>query len=47
VPVDASELASRCGVDADALERVLRLLSDQGVFERAEECCTTGPTIGA
>ena len=37
LPVDASELASRCGVDADALERVLRLLSDHGVFERAEE----------
>ena len=35
-PVDASKLAARCGVDADALARVLRLLSDHGVFERAE-----------
>ncbi len=35
VPVDASDLAAQCGVDADALARVLGLLSDHGVFERA------------
>ena len=35
-PVDASALAAHCGVNADALERVLRLLSDHGIFERAE-----------
>ncbi len=35
-PADESELASRCGVDADALGRVLRLLCDHGVFERAD-----------
>jgi len=36
-PVDAAELAAACGVDADALARVLRLLSDHGVFEQADE----------
>ncbi len=35
-PASASELASRCGVDADALGRVLRLLCDHGVFEQAD-----------
>ena len=35
-PADASELASHCGVDADALGRVLRLLCDHGVFEQAD-----------
>ena len=29
----AAELASRCGADADALERMLRLLAAHGVFE--------------
>lgn len=33
-PVSAVELASRCGADADALERALRLLAAHGVFER-------------
>ena len=33
-PVDVRELASRCGADADALDRVLRLLTAHGVFER-------------
>lgn len=32
--VSAPELASRCGADAGALERVLRLLAAHGVFER-------------
>ncbi len=36
VPADKSKLASRCGVDADALGRVLRLLCDHGVFEQAD-----------
>ena len=31
-PVDASKLAARCGVDPDGLARVLRLLSDLGIF---------------
>jgi hypothetical protein len=35
-PADESELASRCGVDAGALGRVLGLLCDHGVFERAD-----------
>ncbi len=35
-PAAESELASRCGVDADALGRILGLLSDYGVFERAD-----------
>lgn len=29
----ADELASRCGADADALDRALRLLASEGVFE--------------
>ena len=33
-PVSAAELASACGVDADALHRVLCLLADHGVFRR-------------
>ncbi len=36
VPASESELASRCGVDADALGRVLRLLCDHGVFAQAD-----------
>ena len=32
-PVSATELASRCGADADALDRVLRLLATYGIFE--------------
>ena len=32
-PVSVRELASRCGADADALDRVLRLLAAHGVFE--------------
>jgi len=35
-PAGESELASRCGVDADALGRVLRLPCGHGVFERAD-----------
>jgi O-methyltransferase domain len=35
-PASESELASRCGVDADALGRVLRLLCDHGVFEESD-----------
>lgn len=31
-PVDVTELASRCGADPDALDRVLRLLVAHGVF---------------
>ncbi|MDP9403492.1 MAG: hypothetical protein M3P85_09185 [Actinomycetota bacterium] len=31
--VRVKELATRCGVDPDALERVLRLLETHGVFE--------------
>ena len=31
-PVGVSELASRCGADPDALDRVLRLLATHGVF---------------
>ena len=31
-PVSAETLAARCGADADALERVLRLLAAHGVF---------------
>lgn len=31
-PVGVTELASRCGADPDALDRVLRLLSAHGVF---------------
>ena len=34
--VSAAELASRCGADADALDRVLRLLAAHGVFERED-----------
>jgi C-methyltransferase len=33
-PVRISELASSCGVDPDALDRVLRLLSTHGIFQR-------------
>jgi hypothetical protein len=33
--VAVEELAARCGVDADALDRVLHLLADQGVFVRS------------
>lgn len=32
-PVMVSELASSCGVDPDALDRVLRLLAAHGIFE--------------
>ncbi|HTE63587.1 MAG TPA: methyltransferase, partial [Solirubrobacteraceae bacterium] len=32
-PVPAPELASRCGADADALGRVLRLMAAHGIFE--------------
>lgn len=32
-PVSTSELASRCGADADALERMLRLMAAHGIFE--------------
>jgi hypothetical protein len=33
-PASATELAARCGLDADALHRMLRLLSAYGVFAR-------------
>jgi hypothetical protein len=33
-PMSAEALASRCGADADALDRALRLLAAHGVFER-------------
>jgi hypothetical protein len=33
-PVAISELAASCGVDRDALDRVLRLLASHGIFER-------------
>jgi hypothetical protein len=33
-PVSVAELASRCGADADALDRVLRLVAAHGIFER-------------
>lgn len=36
-PVAAKELASACDVDADALDRLLLLLSAHGVFERQAE----------
>jgi C-methyltransferase len=36
-PVTVNELASRCGVDPDALDRVLRLLAAHGVFEQRAE----------
>lgn len=36
-PVDVEELARRCGADADALDRVLRLLAAHGIFERRKE----------
>ena len=31
-PVNVTELASRCGADPEALDRVLRLLATHGVF---------------
>jgi hypothetical protein len=33
-PVSTPELASRCGADADALGRMLRLMAAHGIFER-------------
>ena len=33
-PADVTELASRCGADSGALERVLHLLAAHGIFER-------------
>ena len=36
-PVGVAELASRCGADRDALDRVLRLLAAHGIFERHPE----------
>ena len=35
-PVSVGELASSCEVNADALDRVLRLLTAHGVFDREE-----------
>jgi C-methyltransferase len=35
-PVSVGELASSCEVDADALDRVLRLLTAHGVFDRED-----------
>ena len=34
-PASVEELATRCGIDAGALDRVLHLLADQGVFTRS------------
>jgi len=31
-PVNVTELASRCGADSEALDRILRLLATHGVF---------------
>ena len=39
-PVGISALASRCGADPDALERVLRLLVAHGVFDLTPMGCT-------
>jgi hypothetical protein len=38
-PVPVEELARRCGADADALARVLRLLSSHGIFELSDAGC--------
>lgn len=35
-PVSSAELASLCGADRDALDRVLRLLVTHGIFERRD-----------
>ena len=35
-PVSAKELAARCGAEAEALDRALRLLAAHGGFERAD-----------
>src|SRR4051794_11138236 len=35
-PVAVDVLAARCGLDADALDRVLHLPPDQGVFTRSD-----------
>ena len=35
-PVPVKELAASCGVDSRALDRVLRLLTTQGVFDRQD-----------
>jgi hypothetical protein len=37
-PIPAQELAARCGADADALARMLRLMAAHGIFE----CAGTG-----
>ena len=36
-PVSVKELASACGADVDALDRVLRLLAAHGIFEATSE----------
>jgi C-methyltransferase len=36
-PARVDVLAARCGLDADALDRVLHLLADQGVFARSAD----------
>ena len=33
-PVSVAELASRCGADPDALDRILRLVTTHGIFEQ-------------
>src|SRR5437762_12647389 len=35
-PRSAADLAQRTGADADALDRVLRLLASHGIFERRD-----------
>lgn len=57
-PVSVTELASQCGVDADALDRILRLLAAHGIFEdhagayghtapsRPTTPCRCGPIAG-
>lgn len=36
-PVTVAELGARCGVDAEALDRVLRLLVAHGIFQRRDD----------
>ena len=39
-PVNVTELASRCGADPEALDRVLRLLATHGVFSDVGGACS-------
>lgn len=40
-PVNVTELASRCGADPEALDRVLRLLATHGVSPKLAEPTST------